>query len=197
MAEEKKKSSGAKRIAINQPFVEAAINRKASGKMTQHELADKIGVDRTTLYHVMKGERVSAETLVSLSLFLNEPLESLAADPKDALKVMKKVLTDDINRMEAQEIQALWALFLPFRTKKKTLREVLRESEALEQHPFKLMMYCPRKRNSRSARDLGDAYADCAVLPIFAPLVGDVLGGRRYGTFDLFRTRMDDLACGS
>ncbi len=141
MAEEKKKSSGAKRIAINQPFVEAAINRKASGKMTQHELADKIGVDRTTLYHVMKGERVSAETLVSLSLFLNEPLESLAADPKDALKVMKKVLTDDINRMEAQEIQALWALFLPFRTKKKTLREVLRESEALEQHPFKLMMY--------------------------------------------------------
>ena len=155
MAEEKKKSSGAKRIAINQPFVEAAINRKASGKMTQHELADKIGVDRTTLYHVMKGERVSAETLVSLSLFLNEPLESLAADPKDALKVMKKVLTDDINRMEAQEIQALWALFLPFRTKKKTLREVLRESEALEQHPFKLMMYLLTEEGDHLRNDIG------------------------------------------
>ena len=155
MAEEKKKSSGAKRIAINQPFVEAAINRKASGKMTQHELADKIGVDRTTLYHVMKGERVSAETLVSLSLFLNEPLESLAADPKDALKVMKKVLTDDINRMEAQEIQALWALFLPFRTKKKTLREVLRESEALEQHPFKLMMYLWTEEGDHLRNDIG------------------------------------------
>lgn len=155
MAEEKKKSSGAKRIAINQPFVEAAINRKASGKMTQHELADKIGVDRTTLYHVMKGERVSAETLVSLSLFLNEPLESLAADPKDALKVMKKVLTDNINRMEAQEIQALWALFLPFRTKKKTLREVLRESEALEQHPFKLMMYLLTEEGDHLRNDIG------------------------------------------
>ena len=155
MAEEKKKSSGAKRIAINQPFVEAAINRKASGKMTQHELADKIGVDRTTLYHVMKGERVSAETLVSLSLFLNEPLESLAADPKDALKVVKKVLTDDINRMEAQEIQALWALFLPFRTKKKTLREVLRESEALEQHPFKLMMYLLTEEGDHLRNDIG------------------------------------------
>lgn len=155
MAEEKKKSSGAKWIAINQPFVEAAINRKASGKMTQHELADKIGVDRTTLYHVMKGERVSAETLVSLSLFLNEPLESLAADPKDALKVMKKVLTDDINRMEAQEIQALWALFLPFRTKKKTLREVLRESEALEQHPFKLMMYLLTEEGDHLRNDIG------------------------------------------
>ena len=155
MAEEKKKSSGTKRIAINQPFVEAAINRKASGKMTQHELADKIGVDRTTLYHVMKGERVSAETLVSLSLFLNEPLESLAADPKDALKVMKKVLTDDINRMEAQEIQALWALFLPFRTKKKTLREVLRESEALEQHPFKLMMYLLTEEGDHLRNDIG------------------------------------------
>ena len=155
MAEEKKKSSGAKSIAINQPFVEAAINRKASGKMTQHELADKIGVDRTTLYHVMKGERVSAETLVSLSLFLNEPLESLAADPKDALKVMKKVLTDDINRMEAQEIQALWALFLPFRTKKKTLREVLRESEALEQHPFKLMMYLLTEEGDHLRNDIG------------------------------------------
>ncbi len=155
MAEEKKKSSGAKRIAINQPFVEAAINRKASGKMTQHELADKIGVDRTTLYHVMKGERVSAETLVSLSLFLNEPLESLAADPKDALKVMKKVLADDINRMEAQEIQALWALFLPFRTKKKTLREVLRESEALEQHPFKLMMYLLTEEGDHLRNDIG------------------------------------------
>ncbi len=155
MAEEKKKSSGAKRIAINQPFVEAAINRKASGKMTQHELADKIGVDRTTLYHVMKGERVSAETLVSLSLFLNEPLESLAADPKDALKVMKKVLTDDINRMEAQEIQALWALFLPFRTKKKTLREVLRESEALEQHPFKLMKYLLTEEGDHLRNDIG------------------------------------------
>ena len=155
MAEEKKKSSGAKRIAINQPFVEAAINRKASGKMTQHELADKIGVDRTTLYHVMKGERVSAETLVSLSLFLNEPLESLAADPKDALKVMKKVLTDDINRMEAQEIQALWALFLPFRTKKKTLRAVLRESEALEQHPFKLMMYLLTEEGDHLRNDIG------------------------------------------
>lgn len=155
MAEEKKKSSGAKRIAINQPFVDAAINRKASGKMTQHELADKIGVDRTTLYHVMKGERVSAETLVSLSLFLNEPLESLAADPKDALKVMKKVLTDDINRMEAQEIQALWALFLPFRTKKKTLREVLRESEALEQHPFKLMMYLLTEEGDHLRNDIG------------------------------------------
>ena len=155
MAEEKKKSSGAKRIAINQPFVEAAINRKASGKMTQHELADKIGVDRTTLYHVMKGERVSAETLVSLSLFINEPLESLAADPKDALKVMKKVLTDDINRMEAQEIQALWALFLPFRTKKKTLREVLRESEALEQHPFKLMMYLLTEEGDHLRNDIG------------------------------------------
>ena len=155
MAEEKKKSSGAKRIAINQPFVEAAINRKASGKMTQHELADRIGVDRTTLYHVMKGERVSAETLVSLSLFLNEPLESLAADPKDALKVMKKVLTDDINRMEAQEIQALWALFLPFRTKKKTLREVLRESEALEQHPFKLMMYLLTEEGDHLRNDIG------------------------------------------
>ena len=155
MAEEKKKSSGAKRIAINQPFVEAAINRKASGKMTQHELADKIGVDRTTLYHVMKGERVSAETLVSLSLFLNEPLESLAADPKDALKVMKKVLTDDINRMEAQEIQALWALFLPFRTKKETLREVLRESEALEQHPFKLMMYLLTEEGDHLRNDIG------------------------------------------
>ena len=155
MAEEKKKSSGAKRIEINQPFVEAAINRKASGKMTQHELADKIGVDRTTLYHVMKGERVSAETLVSLSLFLNEPLESLAADPKDALKVMKKVLTDDINRMEAQEIQALWALFLPFRTKKKTLREVLRESEALEQHPFKLMMYLLTEEGDHLRNDIG------------------------------------------
>ena len=155
MAEEKKRSSGAKRIAINQPFVEAAINRKASGKMTQHELADKIGVDRTTLYHVMKGERVSAETLVSLSLFLNEPLESLAADPKDALKVMKKVLTDDINRMEAQEIQALWALFLPFRTKKKTLREVLRESEALEQHPFKLMMYLLTEEGDHLRNDIG------------------------------------------
>ena len=123
--------------------------------MTQHELADKIGVDRTTLYHVMKGERVSAETLVSLSLFLNEPLESLAADPKDALKVMKKVLTDDINRMEAQEIQALWALFLPFRTKKKTLREVLRESEALEQHPFKLMMYLLTEEGDHLRNDIG------------------------------------------
>lgn len=154
MAEEKKKKSGAKRFATNQAYVADAINRKASGKMTQHELADKIEVDRTTLYHIMKGERVSAETLVSLSLFLEEPLENLMAEPKDAFKVMRKMLTDDINRMEAQEIQAFWVLLIPFRTKEKTLREILRESEALEQHPFKLLMYLLTGEDDHLRKDI-------------------------------------------
>jgi len=155
MAEEKRRKSGTKGIAMNQSYVEAAMNRKVSGRMTQSELARQMGVDRTTLYHMMEGERVSPETVVRLSLFLNEPMENLVADSKDVPKIMKKVLTDDINRMDAWEIRALWDWLLPFRTKKKTLREVLRESEDKEQHPFKLLMYLLTGDDNQLREEIG------------------------------------------
>lgn len=155
MAGEKRRKTGAKGIAMNQPYVEAAMNRKVSDGMTQSELARQMGVDRTTLYHMMEGERMSPETVVRLSLFLDEPLENLVADSRDVPKVMKKILTDDINRMDAQEIRALWDLMLPFRTKKKTLSQVLRGSEGEEQHPFKLLMYLLTGDDNQLRKEIG------------------------------------------
>ncbi len=44
---------------------------------------------------------------------------------------------------------------------------------------------------------MGNAYADRALFSFLVALVGNILGGRRHGTFDLFRARLDDLAGGS
>ncbi len=84
-----------------------AIGQK---NMSMEALAREADVDRTTIYHLIKGENGSPEVLKNLSRCLGIQMEDLVMNPWDVLKVKRKIVKDYVGRAGQEEVEIFWAL---------------------------------------------------------------------------------------
>lgn len=85
-------------------------------------VANRMDVDRSTIYHLQNGQNASPEVLKNISLFLGVPLEDLLLNKRDGVKVKKKIMERHISTAEKEEVEALWTVLFPFHKKETSWR---------------------------------------------------------------------------
>ncbi len=100
--------SGVQRgVPVNKARLMEAIGQK---QMSMEALAKEADVDRSTIYHLIKGENGSPEILKNLSHCLGVRMEDLVMNPQDALKVKRKIVENYVGRAGQEEVEAFWSL---------------------------------------------------------------------------------------
>lgn len=141
MVNEKKKTKKGG-ISVNRKSVEEVIN-EIKMSMSMEKLAEEIGVNRSTIYNLLDGEKASPDTLIKFSFYTKVCLDELIAEKADAAKVKKKIIIDCIDRInerdQEKEIQALWDLMLPY-IKRSFLPKISGKGDKGINTPFELLM---------------------------------------------------------
>jgi len=92
-------------VPVNVPKLMEAIGQK---NMSMEALAKEADVDRTTIYHLLKGENGSPEILKNLSGCLGVPMEELVMNPRDALKVKRKIVKDYVGQAGQDDVETFF-----------------------------------------------------------------------------------------
>lgn len=103
----KKKKAPPRGFPVNISKLAEAIGEK---NMSMEALAKEADVDRSTIYHLLKGENGSPEILENLSRCLGMEMEDLMMDPRDAWKVKQKIVENHVGRAGQEDVELLWAL---------------------------------------------------------------------------------------
>jgi len=105
-------TSAAPAGSVPQQFGDWLENQLASKRMTQRQLADRSGVDHSTISRLMRGDRVpSLETAQRLATGLREPLFGVTSGEGNPIARVEHALRADKILSESQ-IRALMSQYL-------------------------------------------------------------------------------------